>query len=215
MRRWRTAVATVVGLGLSLAVLPTAFATAGSAGRIATLAEVPDQPVAVVFGAGLWSDGSPMPYLTARLELAKQLYQAGNVKAILVSGDNRQANYNEPDAMRNYLIAAGVPSDKVVADYAGVDTYTTCVRANRIFQVDSAILVSQTYHLPRAVTTCRAVGVDAWGVGDDSVAATSPNWTEYSLREWPANIKMVWDLVTQRQPVLGEVETSLAQAIEG
>ncbi len=106
-------VAGVVGLG------PTGYALAASEGRITTVEQAPTTSVAIVFGAGLWSNGKPMPYLAARLDLAAQLYEAGRVKAILVSGDNRHASYNEPDAMRAYLIKKGIPARKVVADYGG------------------------------------------------------------------------------------------------
>ena len=77
--------------------------------------------------------------------------------------------YNETDGMRDYLIEKGVPAAKVVGDYAGFDTYDSCVRARRIFGVSRAIVVTQTYHLPRALATCRAIGLDAWGVGDETV----------------------------------------------
>ena len=90
---------------------------------------------------------------------------------VLVSGDNMAPEYNEPDAMRGYLIDAGVPAEDVVADYAGFDTYDSCARAKRIFGVSELIMVTQSYHLPRAVATCRALGVDATGVGDDTPAA--------------------------------------------
>ncbi len=200
-------VAGVVGLG------PTGYALAASEGRTTTVEQAPTKSVAIVFGAGLWSNGKPMPYLAARLDLAAQLYEAGRVKAILVSGDNRHASYNEPDAMRAYLIKKGIPARKVVADYGGVDTYATCVRAHRVFGATEAILTSQTYHLPRAIATCRSVGVDAWGVGDDSVKRNATEWRQDSLREWPANLKMAWDLLSGRQPLLGPTETSLQQAM--
>lgn len=200
-------VAGVVGLG------PTGYALAASEGRVTTVEQAPTKSVAIVFGAGLWSNGKPMPYLAARLDLAAQLYEAGRVKAILVSGDNRHASYNEPDAMRAYLIKKGIPARKVVADYGGVDTYATCVRAHRVFGATEAILTSQTYHLPRAIATCRSVGVDAWGVGDDSVKRNATEWRQDSLREWPANLKMAWDLLSGRQPLLGPTETSLQQAM--
>jgi len=200
-------VAGVVALG------PTGYALAASDGRITTVDQAPTKSVAIVFGAGLWSNGKPMPYLAARLDLAAQLYEAGRVKAILVSGDNRHASYNEPDAMRAYLIKAGIPARKVVADYGGVDTYATCVRAHRVFGATEAILTSQSYHLPRAIATCRSVGVDAWGVGDDSVKRNATEWRQDSLREWPANLKMAWDLLSGRQPLLGPTETSLQQAM--
>ncbi len=105
------------------------------------------------------------------------------------------------------------PLSDVYSFIAGVDTYATCVRAHRVFGATEAILTSQTYHLPRAIATCRSVGVDAWGVGDDSVKRNATEWRQDSLREWPANLKMAWDLLSRRQPLLGPTETSLQQAM--
>jgi vancomycin permeability regulator SanA len=213
-KRTMRVVLSVLLCGGLLAVAPTAYSLVSSQGRAGSVATVDAQPVAIVFGAATYSDGTPSPFLAARLDLAKQLYSAGKVRAILVSGDNRRADYNEPDAMRGYLIKAGVPAAKVVADYAGFDTYATCVRAKKIFGASAAILATQSYHLPRAITTCRAVGVDAWGVGDDSAQRNADQWWLGWLREGGANIKMALDLVSSRQPVLGKPETSLTRALE-
>lgn len=212
---WRRVLAILLVGGVVLGVAPTGYALAASAGRISTVDDVPSEPVALVFGAGLDIRGEPMPFLRARLDLARQLYAAGKVRVVLVSGDNRRANYNEPDAMRDYLIENGIPAAKVIADYAGFDTYATCVRARRIFGVDQAIVVTQSYHLPRAVATCRSIGLDGWGVGDSSVKPDAEEWDSDVVREWPANIKMAWDLLSRRQPVLGELETSVTDALNG
>lgn len=212
---WRRVLSILLVGGVVLGVAPTGYALAASAGRISTVDDVPSEPVALVFGAGLDIRGEPMPFLRARLDLARQLYAAGKVRVVLVSGDNRRANYNEPDAMRDYLIENGIPAAKVIADYAGFDTYATCVRARRIFGVDQAIVVTQSYHLPRAVATCRSIGLDGWGVGDSSVKPDAEEWDSDVVREWPANIKMAWDLLSRRQPVLGEVETSVTDALNG
>lgn len=212
---WRRVLSILLVGGVVLGVAPTGYALAASAGRISTVDDVPSEPVALVFGAGLDIRGEPMPFLRARLDLARQLYAAGKVRVVLVSGDNRRANYNEPDAMRDYLIENGIPAAKVIADYAGFDTYATCVRAKRIFGVDQAIVVTQSYHLPRAVATCRSIGLDGWGVGDSSVKPDAEEWDSDVVREWPANIKMAWDLLSRRQPVLGELETSVTDALNG
>jgi len=207
----------VAGTLLALALLvgtPTGYSTAASQGRISTVADVGAKPVAIVFGAAVYASGAPLPYLQSRLDLAYELFKTGKVRAILVSGDTRRANYNEPDAMRNYLIKRGIPAAKVVADYAGFDTYATCVRANRIFGITEAILTSQTYHLPRAISTCRACGVDSWGVGDAAGSTFTQEWQLDSLREWPANIKMAWDLLSRRQPLLGKPESTISDALK-
>lgn len=205
------AVASVIGV---LAFSPTLYAWGASSGRTYTVGSVPTRDVAVVFGAGVNADKTPSDYLKGRLELAYELWKAGKVKAILVSGDNGEAHYNEPDVMRGYLIAKGVPAAKVVADYAGFDTYATCVRAIRIFGVTSATLVTQSYHLPRALATCRTLGLDAVGVGDETVKPYSEDtWRAGSLREYPAMIKMAYDLLSRREPLLGDRETSVDVAL--
>ena len=176
--------------------------------------EVPPAPVALVLGAKVFPDGTPSPFLAARLDVAHRLYSAGKVQVIVVSGDNMAKEYNEPDAMRTYLINAGMPVEKVVTDYAGFDTYDSCARALRIFGIEKLIVVTQSYHLPRAVATCRALGVDATGVGDDRVRHGSA-WRRGVIRDQLACVKTVIDLVTGRDPVLGEPETSVEEALAG
>jgi vancomycin permeability regulator SanA len=102
--------------------------------------------------------------------------------------------------MLDYLVGAGVPRDRIVLDYAGFDTWDSCVRAKRIFGVDRAILVTQRFHLPRALTLCRSAGIDAWGVGDDSRPyAPIATFVSY-VRELPAGLKAVFDLVVRPDP---------------
>jgi len=184
-----------------------------SAGRMSTVDEVSAHDVAIVFGAGL-DDGKPSPYLEARLQIAHDLYMAGKAKVILVSGDNLTDSHNEPEAMRVWLVEHGVPNDRIVRDFAGEDTYSTCMRAQKIFGVTSAILVSQAYHLPRAVTTCRLLGVDAVGVGDETVRDPTPDmWRRYWFREIPADVNMLFEVLTRRQPILGPHENGVDVAL--
>ena len=202
-RRWlRRLIRAFLIVILILAISPFAMIGATSIGRMHSVDNVDPHDVAIVYGAGLYGD-RPAPYLAARLELARQLFEAGKVKVILVSGDNLHLYHNEPKVMREWLVENGVPANKIVADYAGADTYSTCVRASQIFGVTSAILVSQTYHLHRAVATCRMIGLDAVGVGDDSVRTISDSWKRYQAREILADYKMVLDVLTNRQPILG------------
>jgi vancomycin permeability regulator SanA len=184
-----------------------------AAGHLYSEDEVPAAPVALVLGARVFPDGTPSPFLAARLDLAYRLYSAGKVRVVLVSGNNMAEEHNEPDAMRTYLINAGLPADAVVADYAGFDTYDSCARALRIFGVEQLIVVTQSYHLPRAVATCRALGVDATGVGDKRVRRFSRSWVQGVIRDQVACLKTVVDLVTQRDPVLGQRETSVTEAL--
>lgn len=210
----------MVGLCVGLAVagvvvvlVVEAGVTGAARGHMYPAAQVPNRPVALVLGAQIYPDGTPSPFLKGRLDLAARLYDEGKVRVILVSGDNSRASYNEPDGMRHYLIRRGIPADKVVADYAGFDTYDSCVRAKRIFGVDHLTLVTQEYHLPRAIVTCQMVGVDAVGVGDTSVKNHARTWYSGEVREWAANIKMLWDVGTRREPTLGPKEDGVQAAL--
>ncbi len=182
----------------------------GQRGSVALDGAAP-APVAVVFGAGVRSDGSPSTYLRYRLDAARALYEAGTVSVVLVSGDNGQASYDEPTAMAGWLVDHGVPRDRVVLDYAGFDTHDTCVRAVEVFGVTEAVLVTQDYHLPRAMYLCREAGMDVQGVG---VAAEGGPRVSYYARELPASWKAWWDATTNRRPVFpGPPETSVAEAL--
>ena len=209
---------TLVVAGIGLAGVVTlagsiGFVRSQAAGHLYPAETVPAAPVALVLGAQVSPDGTPSAFLAGRLDLAKRLFDAGKVRVILVSGDNMAIEYNEPDAMRDYLIRAGVPADKVVADYAGFDTYDSCVRAKEIFGVSQLVVVTQDYHLPRAVATCRALGLDATGVGDATARQYTAAWRIGYLRDQVACIKTVIDLATGRQPVLGPRETSVDRAL--
>jgi len=177
-------------------------------------AKLPDTDLGVVLGtAPIGPEGGPNRYFEYRLDAAAALWRAGKVKYLLASGDNLGPGYDEPTAMRDCLAAHGVPADAVVRDFAGRDTYDSCTRAARIFGVDRVLVVSQGYHLPRAVTTCRAVGLDAEGVGDWTARAYAAQWTAGERREKLADAKTVIDVVSGRDPVLGPVETSVQDAL--
>ncbi|MCL2736977.1 MAG: YdcF family protein [Propionibacteriaceae bacterium] len=213
-RRGRRVVMTILALIVLVAASPFIVVGAVSSNRILSVADVAPHDVAIVYGAGLAMGNKPSPYLAARLAVARDLYLAGKAKVILVSGDNLTPYHNEPAAMAEWLVEQGIPESKIVQDFAGEDTYTTCVRARVIFGVSSAILVSQTYHLPRAVTTCRLVGLDAVGVGDDTVKANDPGkWASYQVREAFADVNMLWQVITRRTPILGAYEPGVDHAL--
>jgi vancomycin permeability regulator SanA len=212
--------AAVAVLGILLAGVVTAasvtWVRSGADGHIFSEQAVPTAPVALVLGAQVDPDGSPSPFLAARLDLARRLFVAGKVRALLVSGDHMNWDYDEPDAMRTWLIDHGVPEQKIVRDYAGFDTYDSCSRAVRIFGVRRAIVVTQTYHLPRAVMLCRRLGLDADGVGDDTVRQFTVPWLISSTREYGACVKAVFDALSGRDPVyLGRHETGVEDALRG
>jgi SanA protein len=174
-----------------------------SAGKMYTVNEAPQSRVAVVFGAGLQRDGTPSVILRDRVKTAADLYFAGKVEKILMSGDNRFIYYNEPGSMAEYAIGLGVPAEDIVLDYAGRRTYDTCYRARHIFGVDQPILVTQRFHLYRTVFTCNMLGEKAVGVPADQ-RQYNPIW---SLREIPASLVALWEVwFSHPLPVLGEKE---------
>ena len=194
-----------------LALLPATWLYLSTGDRLRTTADVPHTDVAVVFGAGLWK-GEPSPYLAHRLDRAAELYRAGRVKVLLVTGDNSRKDYDEPDAMRAYLRRHGVPDRRIVSDYAGFDTWDSCVRAKRIFGVNRAVLISQGFHIRRAVALCEAAGVTSYGVGvDESHDAT---WYYGGTREVLAAGKAALDALFHPDPrFLGPKEPGVTRAL--
>jgi len=175
--------------------------------RIYSASAVPAHRVAIVFGAGLWRDGNPTPVLVDRVTTAVNLYFAGKVEKLLFSGDNRFIDYNEPEAMRQLAISMGVPSDAIVRDYAGRRTYDTCYRARVIFAVDEAILVTQSFHMPRALYTCSHLGIKSIGVVSDNRIYRKSSVLYWNMRELPATLAAFWDLhLSHPLPVLGSQE---------
>jgi vancomycin permeability regulator SanA len=185
-----------------------------SDGHVYSERDVPPAPVALVLGAQVDPDGTPSPFLAARLEVARRLYLAGKVQVVLVSGDHMNWDYDEPEAMRVWLSQHGVPSGKIVRDYAGFDTYDSCARAVRIFGVHRAIVVTQAYHVARAVMLCRHLGLDADGVGDETMRQFTIPWLVNSTREDGACVKAAVDVASGRDPVyLGRHETGVEEAL--
>ncbi len=132
-----------------------------------TYETVPARTTAIVPGASVTSKGRPSAVLHDRLETARQLYRRRKVRRILVSGDNRTRYYNEPQAMRRWLVAHGVPDDHVYVDYAGQRTFDTMERAARVFLVEDAVICTQTFHLHRSVFLAQQAGIDAVGMVSD------------------------------------------------
>ncbi|WP_443079280.1 SanA/YdcF family protein [Streptomyces sp. NBC_01498] len=201
----------VVVLGCVLALVPATWMRMTADARVRTAADVPAREVAVVFGAGL-RDGAPTPYLAHRLDAAAALYESGKVRVVLVTGDNSREEYDEPDAMRAYLTARGVPDGRIVSDFAGFDTWDSCVRARKIFGVERAVLVTQDFHVRRAVALCRAAGVDSYGVG--VAERRDVTWYYGGVRELAAAGKAALDALTRPDPhFLGPAEPGVTEAL--
>ena len=134
----------------------------------AQYSDVEDSRIAVVFGAGLNQNGNePGVILKDRLDSAVELYKLGKIQKIIVSGDSRDENHNETLVMYSYLINAGVSSFDLEADSAGINTYDSCYRAKEVFGVTKAILITQRFHLYRALFTCESLGIEVHGVASD------------------------------------------------
>ncbi|KUO22210.1 SanA/YdcF family protein [Streptomyces dysideae] len=197
--------------GCVLALLPATWMYVVPGDRLRTVDDVPRTEVAVVFGAGLWA-GEPSPYLAHRLDAAAKLYRTGRIEVVLVTGDNSREDYDEPDAMRAYLTRQGVPDARIVSDYAGFDTWDSCVRAKKIFGVDEAVLISQGFHIRRAVALCQEAGVASYGVGVD--ARHDATWYYGGTREILAAGKAALDAVFEPDPrFLGRQEPGVREAL--
>ena len=195
------------GLFLTGLILPRLITFIYSWNRIYPVDQAPSERVAIIFGAGLRRDGTPTAVLRDRVETGVRLYFDGKVEKLLMSGDNSQVEYNEPESMRQYAIAMGVPEQDIVLDYAGRRTYDTCYRAKSIFKLGSVILVTQKFHLPRALFLCNALGLKATGV-----EASNNNYLKRSLFFW--NIREQFATFTafinvyvdKPTPILGQPE---------
>ncbi len=157
-----------------------------------------DYRVAVVFGAKVQANGQPTRFLKDRLDAAIRLYKEDQVDVILLSGEKLHENFNEIDVMEKYLLDRGVKIEDTYLDGAGLDTYSTIYRTKNIYQFDKVILISQSYHLKRALFLGKVFGLDCIGYNADS----GPYKTEgkQSFREILANIKALLDNGNERAP---------------
>ena len=126
--------------------------------------EAPKTYSGLVLGSMVFDNGTPSGVVRQRLDKTVELYKAGKIKRILVSGDHGQKNYDEVNSMKNYLLKKGIPIENIFLDHAGFDTYSSMVRAKEIFEIDDVIIITQKFHLPRSVYIARKKGMNAYGV---------------------------------------------------
>ena len=173
-----------------------------SSGRLydkATIEQVPDARAAVVLGCvRILKDGCRNQFYGYRIRAASELYKAGKVKAIIVSGDNHMKGYDEPSDMKADLVSAGIPSEKIVCDYAGFRTLDSVVRAKEVFGAERFIVVSQPFHVRRALFLAWGFGCDAYGYVAEDVRGI--NSVKTLLREQLAKIAALMDVVIRRRP---------------
>ncbi len=175
----------VIAVFAAYSVAANAWVILSTREDVHTIAQIEESKAhadaAVVLGASVYSDGTPSDILADRLEVASDLYLSGAVSKLIVSGDNRSSHYNESDAMKNYCIRLGVPAEDIVVDHAGYDTYASIYRAKYTYGANSIMVVTQAYHLYRALAIAQGLGMDAMGVAADK--GNYDNQFSYSLRE--------------------------------
>jgi len=193
--------------GLVILILPRIITAIYSWPRVYTADTVPTERVAIVFGAGLTREGQPTLILRDRVKTGVQLYLNGKVEKLLMSGDNQGVGHDEPGAMRDYAVNLGVPANAIVLDNSGDRTYDTCYRAKAIFGLDSALLVTQAFHLPRALFLCNMLGIQAVGVDANNYRYWPPLMLIWNIREQLATVGAFVDVyVIKPVPALGKPE---------
>lgn len=183
---------------LAIVLLNNKIKSSTKAQRFTSAQDVPDAHTGIVLGASVKSNGNLSVMLRDRVESALFLYNKGKIKRFLLSGDNGSKNYNEPEAMKKYLIERGVPEDHIYLDYAGFDTYDTMYRSQAVFEVESAIIITQEFHLARALYIANNLNLDYYGyTGDKRTYAQQ----EYQARrELLANVKAYIELGLRKEP---------------
>ncbi len=156
----------------------------------------PVTQAALVLGASVTSGGQLSPILKDRADRAIALYTAGKVKKILVTGDNATLSHDEVDPVGKYLVTQGISREDIFLDHAGFDTYSSMYRARDVFDVSTITIVSQPFHLPRAVFIARSLGLEAYA----SPASTNGSNVYNYIREIPATVKAAYDLLFSRVP---------------
>jgi len=159
----------------------------GRSMECATMAELGQAPVAIVLGAGVRPDGNPSDALADRLEQALELYHTGKARKLLLTGDHGTRGYDETNCMRRFVLARGVKAEDVFCDHAGFSTHDSMARARQVFGIERAIVVTQAFHLPRALYTAAALGIEAQGAACDRREYQKGLW--YALRETGSRTK--------------------------
>ena len=161
-------------------------------------AELDDVDCILVLGCGVKADGTPSLMLQDRLERSLQLYQLDVAPKLLMSGDHGRQGYDEVGTMKEFVVDAGVPSSDVFMDHAGFSTYESMYRAKDVFQADKIVIVSQEYHLYRAIYIAQALGLDAYGVAADGEDYAG-QWGR-DIREVLARVKDFFTSIWKPQP---------------
>lgn len=189
--RSRRLLAAALALGLAVAIANGVVLSGGGGDR-----PVANADCALILGAGVRDDGTPTDVLRDRLDEGLALYRAGRVKRLLVSGDHHKDSYDEPNTMRRYLEAQGVATSDIFMDHAGIDTYSSVWRAKHVFGAERVVVVTQRFHLARAVWCARSMGMEAEGSAADRHEYRAIRW--FRAREVVSRTKAVVDIAIGR-----------------
>jgi SanA protein len=202
--RWLPWVALgTAGAGAFFTTVVNVTMVAGTHGDVTTVADADGAQAAIVLGARALPDGGMSSMLQDRVERAAELYRTGKVDKVIVSGDHGTWEYDEPGTMRDALIRDGVAPQDVFTDHAGFDTWATMRRAHEVFGVDRAIVVTQAFHISRAVYLAHAAGMDAQGVTSDLQSYGGPAQRSSEVREVVARVKAFGSATVNAPVVLG------------
>ncbi|WP_305782582.1 SanA/YdcF family protein [Symbioplanes lichenis] len=204
-----------VGAVVVLVSLPWLWTTGAAWGHVHDAGDAPEADVVIVLGTQVGADRhTPEARLAGRLRTASELVTSGRARAILVSGDGGGESGDETASMTGYLTGElGIDPARVVADPYGLDTYDSCRRARDVYGVRSALIVTQAYHLPRAVTVCRQLDVDVEGVRADCTGCGARLLAGKWVRDYFASGKAAWDVLRGRAPaVTSPATTALTDA---
>ncbi len=191
------------GVFLAAFAANIAVATIGARDIRANIGDLPPAQAVLVPGAAVWRGGRMSDVFFDRASVALAVYRAGKAKKILASGDHSRGDYDEVNVAKNFFLANGVPAEDIFTDYAGLDTYDSVYRAKNIFQVESMVVATQNFHLPRALYLARQIGIDARGISAD-LRSYDLGWRNV-LRENAARAKAFWDAASNASPkFLGE-----------
>ncbi len=218
VRKLRRRVGLVVLVTVVLSAVPWLWTTLSAQGHLHEAADAPVADVVIVLGTQVAADRrTPEDRLAGRLRTAAALVHGGRARVVLVSGDGGGESGDEPAVMTSYLTGElGVDPRRVVADPYGLDTYDSCARARDVYGVTRALVVTQSYHLSRAVTLCRRLGLDADGVAAGCDGCGAALLAEKWARDYLASGKALWDAVRHRPPAVSSpADPAVHDALRG
>jgi SanA protein len=200
MRRVKRVIALGIVCGLLVVGVPNLIVWLGGRTPVTTdTAKVPHAQAALILGAQVYRDGKPSIMLADRVTAGAELYKAGRVDKLLLSGDHSRKNYDEVGTMRRILLAQGIPAEDIFTDHAGFDTWDSAQRARRVFDVSTAVVVTQRFHMARALFDARRAGLKVTGFAADR-RGYGRVMRRLEVREVAARVKTLGDAVTGADP---------------